>query len=1308
MSAPAISHSEDGLYDILHRGSSAIETAEDRDSKFPDLGNIIGQGYTNDYTMPTLSGWKPFFRREVISIPDIIFEQYNRTECFTQMGLFAEIQRAWITVDNRLFLWDFMSEQNFQAYEELKHTITCIKLVRPRESVFVDDIKYLLVIATTQDMLLLGVSIDSTTRDLSFYHTKMQISIGGIGVNCIEATLDGRIFFSGRQDSNLYEFVYQSEEGWFSKRCAKVNLTASSLGDLLPSFMYQKGDKEFIEQIAIDDSRKLLYTLTNKSSVVCYKLEKKGIQRCVHYSYRSMLSQAQMLNASSVLLDPRFVKLVSIVPIPSYESQQIYAVVITSSGCRLYMRGGRSTSPYFQKADFADPQSAYPSTLQITHIRFPPDQTTDNKFTQRQNATGPFMTNVSQMNGPQNSDVGKPVKPLQCNSLSTMFTPGLFFAFTPSSQNDGDLLFAAAPEFGKIANLQNSGNQLMLCESAMFLPIEGYVQGIICLNPSKQSNELVSQFTTPAPVFAILTNTGVHIIVHRRPLEILMSAIRVGASLTSGVDSQVRTFFESCGRAEGCATCLGLVCGLRDSAARENGQSYFGSSKSTQPELIDIAKKYYIEFGGKTFIDQSRYNSQQDVPSLEFVRLSGRHDGLASCISRLVRWFWGQPVVTREDGKNVFKLNADTSLLLTVQSHLLSLYYFLDISRNHIEGLAGPDHFAGFSNTSDEFALQAEHRALHALITVLKHIIEGISFVILLNDSTFGRFNDIVSTIAPPTQEACMKLTFGKLFTSKEGRVVAKELVNTLVNRQLASGDSIDTVSQILRKKCGSFCSADDVLIYKAIELLWKARDALDADDRASLISNSFDLFKKAARVFSLDDLKDAVKEYKSLGAYDTAVKLILHLAATQDLKDIAFSYMADGQPEDDPRKKIFDFRIACYELVFSIFEEVESLPFEESSKASISVHDILKSSKDELFHTTFYDWYISKGMTERLLDIDSPYIQSYLERNSGSSLSLASLLWQYYAKREMFYMAALVLLELALSAFPISLEQRIEYLTRAKGFGNCHIPSSSRANMNKIMHQVVEYLDVASIQDDLLIAIKNDARLSKEQKDEVVSALDGQILNISEIFNKYADPMDYGEICLSIFQASGYAGIEVVRRWERIIQQTHDQALHLYTGASIVENVSSVLRKLTIRFSSQENVFPVEQIIALAEKYAYEYRDEESKEGWVPDTFTSAGVSHEVVFIVLNQLYDRREKPWQTKEALLYLILDLTHLLKSWCELCIKGGLSSTDRPNFNVSGVLESIEKYKNLLVNDTSSNSQRCKKELQLLENTIREEC
>jgi nuclear pore complex protein Nup155 len=58
-------------------------------------------------------------------------------------------------------------------------------------------------------------------------------------------------------------------------------------------------------------------------------------------------------------------------------------------------------------------------------------------------------------------------------------------------------------------------------------------------------------------------------------------------------------------------------------------------------------------------------------------------------------------------------------------------------------------------------------------------------------------------------------MNYADLLTSSKGRDIARNLVSAIINIQIGQNLSIDAVSDVLQQRCGSFCSADDVLLYK-------------------------------------------------------------------------------------------------------------------------------------------------------------------------------------------------------------------------------------------------------------------------------------------------------------------------------------------------------------------------------------------------------------------------------------------------------------------------------------------------------------
>lgn len=282
------------------------------------------------------------------------------------MGLFPEIQRAYITVDNRLYLWNYLNGEDFQSFSDSAQTLLAVRLIPPRPGVFLPSITYLLALCTSSTFFLLG--IDTTPADGTFtlYNADMSVSVSAMGIKCIEATKDGRIFIGGG-DGHLWEIIYQPEEGWFTSRTRKVCRTAGFGELIIPNW---GTNVEAIEQIAIDNSRKLVYTLGSKWTIKTFHLNSPTtLTHVITYSFQSLLSHISILSANSPLLDQRTTTIVSITPIQATESQRIYLVATTNSRVRLYIRAIRG---YGTSALSTDPVN----NMQVVHVRFPPEQQT--------------------------------------------------------------------------------------------------------------------------------------------------------------------------------------------------------------------------------------------------------------------------------------------------------------------------------------------------------------------------------------------------------------------------------------------------------------------------------------------------------------------------------------------------------------------------------------------------------------------------------------------------------------------------------------------------------------------------------------------------------------------------------------------------------------------------------------------------------------------------------------------------------------------------------------------------------------------
>jgi nuclear pore complex protein Nup155 len=834
-------------------------------------------------------------------IPDRIFEQHNRAEFSTMMGLFADINHAWVTIDNACYLWDYTHpDPVLVGFEEQPHNITAVQLVYPRPGVFLPHITRLLVVATTSELMLVGVSTEAAPTGglaVALYNIDMSVSVRGMDVNVIEGSKTGRIFFSGKCDNDIYEFTYQREEKWFQSRCGKVNHTGKGITLITPTFFTaRKQQPEHTVQMAIDDSRNLLYTVSSASAIrVLHMKSSSELNLVISKSLDETLGNISHLTTPTDLIS-KSMRLVSICPVSAQEAARIHLVVVTSTGIRLFM----SATPSYGNSS----SSNAPTSMQIQHIKFPPPESS------RPATTGQQPSNSTQLISGGSRGINTTSKALVNTRTASRYPPGYFFCFVSRDQQaQTDHLFVTAPDAGRIARPQETAALSRYMEYGLWLNLGSRAEDIglssppfaASSSPTGFANELAVQYDKPTAEVAILTNTGVHTFRRRRLVDMFAAAIQGGGG-GEGLEAEFKKFIRLYGRSETAATALAVTCGQGIDVTNESR-----ASSINDPDILDRARKAFVEFGGKPVIDENALVGQS-TPTIDMVHPSPRHDGLARYIARLVRSIWkalvAQESVTPAGGLTVSS-PVSQAKLRDVQRGLTKLKEFLSANKSFIDGLAGPEALGRVSTKQEEISLQAEHRALHALTTLISNMIEGIAFVLTLFEE---RVEEVVLTLTNEARQQLRSLTYEGLFCSDSGRELAKELVKAIVDRNIASGSNVDTVAEALRRRCGSFCSANDVVIFKAQEQLRRASEAGSSSELArNLLNESLRLFKEVSESLSMEQLQWAVGQYLPMQFYAGAIELALSVARQSDRGNKALSWIQAGRPEQ-VRQDSFDF----------------------------------------------------------------------------------------------------------------------------------------------------------------------------------------------------------------------------------------------------------------------------------------------------------------------------------------------------------------------------------------------------------------
>lgn len=817
------------------------------------------------------------------------------------MGLFADLNHAWIAIDNSLYLWDYTHpDPDLIGFEEQQQQIKAVRLVTPRVGVFVSTITQMLAVATSSEIILVGLASQDAPgggKAISLFSTRLSLPIKGMTVNLIEGSAaSGRVFFSESTNDDVYELTYQSEEKWFQNRCTKINHTGKGVSAFNPGPIFgfgQKAQHEHLVDMVVDDSRSLLYTLSSRSTIRVFHMRpNNGLAHMITKTMAATLNDiGHMPNLTTDLL-PSDTGISSIDPISSKEAVRLHLMATTSTGCRIFF-SATSGGSYNAYNISAIKSSDAPTSMQVQHVKFPP---TDPR--------GPpaRQPNTSQMVPYGNNQIPSTnSRALTETRRAVRYAPGYFFCFVPrDAQGTSDSLFVSAPDAGRIARQRENTSLPKYPEFGMWPELNSRAEDIglasdpfsANTSPAGFGNELAVQYDAPASEVVILTNNGVHIYRRRRLVDMLASALQVGGG-DKGLDGEIKKFLRMYGTSEVASTALAVACGQGSYVTPESR-----IARVTDPKVLEFARKTFIEHGGKPLINENQVMDQA-VPAIDTVRPSPRHQGLALYIARLVRSIWKATVV-KETVSPVSGLTVSPTVSIakvqSISQDLITLKEFLGSNKNLITGLAGPEALGLVSTKQDEISLQAEHRALHSLVFLIDNIIEGIAFVQVLFDE---QIVEIMISLPPEIRKQVQDLTYEGLFCTPNGKEIAKELVKAIVNRNIASGSNVETVAEALRRRCGSFCSADDVIIFKAQELLKRSTETGgESESGRNLLNESLRLFKQVAGSLPMDRLQWAVESFVAMQFYAGAIQLALDVAQESDRGNRALAWIQDGRPE--------------------------------------------------------------------------------------------------------------------------------------------------------------------------------------------------------------------------------------------------------------------------------------------------------------------------------------------------------------------------------------------------------------------------
>lgn len=1310
------------LQEALENAGRLMDLQLEEDRTYPDLSDLLMVSAPNN---PTVSGMSdmdyPLQGPHLPSIPNLpeissirrvplppeLVEQFGHMQCNCMMGVFPPISRAWLTIDSDIFMWNYEDGGDLAYFDGLSETILAVGLVKPKAGIFQPHIRHLLVLATPVDIVILGLSYanlqpgsgilnDSTSGGMQLLPDPLySLPTDNTYLLTITSTDNGRIFLAGK-DGCLYEVAYQAEAGWFSQRCRKINHSKSALSFLVPSLLqFTFSEDDPIVQIAIDNSRNILYTRSEKGVIQVYDLgqDGQGMSRVASVSQNAIVSAAG--NIARTIDRSVFKPIVQIAVIENSESLDCQLLAVTHAGVRLYF----STCPFRQPL-------ARPNSLTLVHVRLPPGFSAS-------------------------STVEKPLK-----VHKALYTKGILL-MAASENEDSDILWCV--------NHDTFSFQKPMMETQMTTRVDGHAWALSPIDelkvdkiitplnkdniPITDSPVVVQQHMLPPKKFVLLSAQGSLMFHKLRPVDQLRHLL---VSNVGGDGEEIERFFKLHQEDQACATCLILAC---STAACDREVSawatraffrYGGEAQMRFPATLPTPSNVGPILG-MPVCSSSPVPSGSPYPNPSFlgtpsqgmhppamstpvcamgspatqatsmsgatgpeIVFSGKHNGICIYFSRIMGNIWDASLVVEKVFKSgnreitAIESSVPSQLLESVLQELKGLQEFLDRNSQFAGGPLGnpktpakvQQRLIGFMRPENTQQMQqdlqrrfheaqlSEKVSLQAIQQLVRKSYQALALWKLLCEH---QFTVIVGELQKEVQEQLKITTFKDLVI--RDKELTGALIASLINCYIRDNAAVDGISLHLQDICPLLYSTDDAVCSKANELLQHSRQVQSKTEKERMLRDSLREYQKISNQV---DLSNVCAQYRQVRFYEGVVELSLTAAEKKDPQGLGLHFYKHGEPEEDiVGLQAFQERLQAYKCITDTLQELVNqskaapqspsvpkkpgppvlssdpnmLSNEEAGHHFEQMIKLAQRSQDELFSIALYNWLIQADLADKLLQIASPFLEPYLVRMAKvdqNKVRYMDLLWRYYEKNRSFSSAARVLSKLAdMHSTEISLQQRLEYIARAILSAKSSTAISSIAADGEFLHELEEKMEVARIQLQIQETLQRQYSHHSSVQD-AISQLDSELMDITKLYGEFADPFKLAECKLAIIHCAGYSDpILVQTLWQDIIEKELSDSVTL-SSSDRMHALSLKIVLLGKIYAGTPRFFPLDFIIHFLEQQVCTL---DWDVGFVIQTMNEIGVPLPRLLEVYDQLFKSRDPFWNRVKKPLHL-LDCIHVL--------------------------------------------------------------
>lgn len=164
-------------------------------------------------------------------------------------------------------------------------------------------------------------------------------------------------------------------------------------------------------------------------------------------------------------------------------------------------------------------------------------------------------------------------------------------------------------------------------------------------------------------------------------------------------------------------------------------------------------------------------------------------------------------------------------------------------------------------------------------------------------------------------------------------------------------------------------------------------------------------------------------------------------------------------------------------------------------------------------------------------------------------------------------------------------------------------------------------------------------------------------MLTIFQLYNQYADQASYFAICLQIYQAADHRNpADVYSTWQSLFDFEHGVIAEQGEKATQrpYEHIITTVTELAHRLQLSDNIFAVNIVVPILEKYAFENQRDVGPPTWTMDLLIDVGLPYESILQILESMFYNDEQPFHGNNRRV-IANHMVYLIKRWFEHCVR-----------------------------------------------------